>query len=161
MKQTKWWYTIDVSLHKPVACLVTRNVTRWRNLFILQYLAIWNNKYLPNSINNYPSKFNILSNTEYTLKILLKTLKFLPEWQNFVLSGHIGRLEQSSHLAWLLLPRYLLASCIIRNHWDSLVVTIVDVNMDNREFESPMLRQYKFKLLNWVNIFIREPNNYV
>ena len=49
----------------------------------LQYLALYNNELLPNSIESSQSKFTILPIIKYNFKKLPKTCKMLPNWRNF------------------------------------------------------------------------------
>ena len=63
------------------------SVTTWIYYFY-QYLAIYNNGHLPNSIIIGPSSSKILPSTKLTLQNLSKTLNFSPKWQNLAKFGH-------------------------------------------------------------------------
>ena len=54
-------------------------------------------KVSPMAFEIYQSRFKILPNTKFTLKILPKTLKILPKRRNFAKSSHTG--PDSPHLA--------------------------------------------------------------
>ena len=62
------------------------SVTRW-----LEYLAICNKETSPVMSKVCQSRLSILPNRKWTVKILPKICKVLPNWRNFA---------QSSHTAW-------------------------------------------------------------
>ena len=55
---------------------------------LVQYLAIYNNEHLPNTMKNGQSRFKILPNMKGTLKKLPKILKYSTKWRNFAKSGN-------------------------------------------------------------------------
>ena len=59
--------------------------------YFYQYLAIYNNGHLPNSMIICPSRSKILPSTKLTLQKLPKPLNFQPKWRNFAKSCHTAR----------------------------------------------------------------------
>lgn len=72
----------------------------WPDGYIIyQYLTIYNNDNIPNSIIIGPSRFKIWPSTILILQKLPKIWHFLPKWPNFDKSGHtvgVGSCEKYS-----------------------------------------------------------------
>ena len=65
------------------------------DIFLIQYLAVYNNDNLPNSIIIGPGRFKILPSTK-------ATLQKLPKRRNFTKSGHTDWLGSSVSVSYLL-----------------------------------------------------------
>ena len=88
-KMISWNPTLICFRSKSVtqACFVAIQCDQMPRLF-LQFLALYNNEFLPNSIKSCQSRFTFLPNIKWTFKKLPKTYKILPKWQNFAKCGH-------------------------------------------------------------------------
>ena len=71
-----------------LCCTVDEDQCDQMDILFIQYLAVYNNENLPNSIIIGPSRFKILPSTKLTLQKLPKNWNFWPKWRNFVKSGH-------------------------------------------------------------------------
>ena len=57
---------------------------------LLEYLDIYNEENLLNSINSFPKWLKFCQILKYTLTNFPNTLIMLPKWQHIAISGHTG-----------------------------------------------------------------------